>query len=199
MVLWHRNARTRPKGRRDGRGKEGEQRLSCDRSTQSWPRGGLPLAEALRLCGFTLSLVSLTGRMEVHIHPLTWLALRVLGLLDQRHAHWGLHSLMGSVRQEGSFRMYPWAQHMQVAAIIVTMHHTWKQSALTAQAPRPGCPLHTPSLTLEKHPSPGSTQGAHILSGAWARHCCSAPGRTTHRDRGGREKGPRMHGAGQAH
>lgn len=185
-------------GRRDGRGEEGEQRLSCDQSTHSWPRGGLLLTEAPRPCRFTVSLVGLTGRMEVHVHPLTWLALRVLGFLDQQRAHWGLHSLMGGVRQEASFRMYSCAQRMQVAAITVTMHHTWKQSALTVQAPRPGCPLHTPSLTLERHPSPGSTQGAHILSGAWARHCCSAPRRTTHRDRGGREKGPQMHGAGQA-
>lgn len=59
----------------------------------------------------------------MHVHLLVWLALPVLGY--SVCAHWGLHSLTGGVCQEGSFRRCAWAQRMQVAAGIVTVHHMW--------------------------------------------------------------------------
>ena len=194
MDLWHRNAGTRPMGRGDGRGEEGEQRLSCGLSTHSWPRAGSRF-ETLRPCRFALSLVSWTGRMGSPHTPAD-VARSACARLTV-HCPLGTAQLDGRCMPGGPFRMCSWAQRMQAAAVIVTTHPTvTKRSHLASTASRLPS-VHTPSLTLERRPSPGSTQGAHIPRGAWARHCCPAPRRTTHRDRGGREKGPRMHKAGR--
>ena len=151
--------------------------------------------ETLRPCRFALSLVSWTGRMgsphtpaDVARSACARLTVRCplrTAQLDGRCMPGELVQgvFLGPAHAGGRSNRYH-APHGN-KALSPCKHHV--QAALGAHT----LPDPREAPITRKHSRSPYPQGA------WARHCCPAPRRTTHRDRGGREKGPRMHKAGR--